>query len=68
MRDRLPRVCRRDRVIFLHATGDVILKVDGTDTPSVDAFQKAADAASKNTAAVLRVKTSTGTRFVVVKP
>jgi serine protease Do len=48
--------------------GDVILKVDGTDTPSVDAFQKAADTASKNAAAVLRVRTSSGTRFVVVKP
>jgi serine protease Do len=49
-------------------SGYVVTQVDETPTPSVDAFQKAINAAAGNNEIVLRVKTPEGLRFVVLKP
>ncbi|MCC2670019.1 MAG: HtrA protease/chaperone protein [Armatimonadetes bacterium] len=48
--------------------GYVIQQVGSTPTPSVDSFQKAIGAAPTDAGVVLRVKTSVGLRFVVIRP
>jgi len=48
--------------------GYVITQVGSTPTPTVDAFQKAINAASADSGIVLRVVTPAGLRFVVVRP
>jgi len=48
--------------------GYVVLQVGSTSTPTVDAFQKALNAASADSGIVLRVKTPAGLRFVVIRP
>jgi serine protease Do len=48
--------------------GDVVMQVGSTSTGSVDAFQKAINAAPATQGIVLRVKTTSGLRFVVIKP
>lgn len=48
--------------------GYVVVQVGTTPTPTVDAFQKALNAASADAGIVLRVKTPAGLRFVVIRP
>jgi len=48
--------------------GYVVLQVGSTSTPTIDAFQKALNAAPAEAGIVLRVKTPAGLRFVVIRP
>jgi serine protease Do len=48
--------------------GYVIMQVGSTPTPTVEALQKALNAASAESGIVLRVKTPAGLRFVVIRP
>ncbi|MGV3721798.1 MAG: trypsin-like peptidase domain-containing protein, partial [Actinomycetota bacterium] len=48
--------------------GYVVLQVGNTPTPTVEAFQKAINAANPDAGIVLRVQTPVGLRFVVVRP
>ena len=48
--------------------GYVVTHVGNTATPTVDAFQKAINGVAANSEVVLRVRTPSGTRFVVLRP
>ncbi len=50
------------------AAGLTVTHVGNTATPTVEAFQKALNGAGKDKGVVLKVKTPTGNRFVVVRP
>ena len=49
-------------------SGDVVTAVGRVQTPTVEAFQKALDNSPRQGGVVLRVRTPTGMRFVVVRP